>query len=224
MDDINLNYRTELERCEAIIKRNLNTFIEVGTALLEIRDNRLYRDTHKTFEAYCRERWGWNRDYANKQIRAAEVAGNLDTLVSKSAPTTERQLRPLARLEPEAQRHVWSMAVQESNGRAPTAAAVEQAKNQYRTETTKEIPSINAFKEKLAHEINAFLNFNDPLTERLKQLIKCKDDLHDFARLDLAKTLEVVAERLTAFAEQLYKKDEHRNESTRQTVESTTIH
>jgi hypothetical protein len=28
-----------------------------GTALLEVRDRRLYRETHATFEDYCRERW-----------------------------------------------------------------------------------------------------------------------------------------------------------------------
>jgi hypothetical protein len=35
--------------CEAVLQRGLATFIEVGAALLRIRDGRLYRDTHKTF-------------------------------------------------------------------------------------------------------------------------------------------------------------------------------
>jgi hypothetical protein len=41
--------RTELEN---VIERGLSTFVEVGNALLEIRDSKLYRETHPTFEAY----------------------------------------------------------------------------------------------------------------------------------------------------------------------------
>jgi hypothetical protein len=114
-----IDYCSELKRCEAIIERNLKTFIDVGNALLEIRDNRLYRDTHKTFEAYCHERWGWKRNYVNKQIQAAEVAQNLGTIVPKSSqgfdfkPTSESQLRPLANLKPAAQRQIWTQAVVE---------------------------------------------------------------------------------------------------------------
>ena len=50
-----------LAECEAVIERGQQTFIEVGQALMEIRDSRLYRETHATFEAYCNERWGWTR-------------------------------------------------------------------------------------------------------------------------------------------------------------------
>jgi len=57
--------------------RGLATFVEVGQALMKIRDARLYRETHETFESYCRERWGWSRRHANRTIQAAEVAGVL---------------------------------------------------------------------------------------------------------------------------------------------------
>lgn len=36
---------------------DVQTFYEVREALREIRDRKLYRGTHATFEAYCRERW-----------------------------------------------------------------------------------------------------------------------------------------------------------------------
>lgn len=35
--------QTRLEELEATIERGLTTFVEVGLALLEIRDSRLYR-------------------------------------------------------------------------------------------------------------------------------------------------------------------------------------
>lgn len=80
----------ELER---VIAAGLQSFIEVGNALMEIRDKRLYKEQgYKNFEEYCHERWKWGRNYANKQIKAAKVAGVLGTVVPKS----ERVARELA--------------------------------------------------------------------------------------------------------------------------------
>jgi hypothetical protein len=58
--------------------------------------NHLYGDSRSSFEAYCRDRWDMSQHYANYQIQAAEIAGNLATTVTK--PTAERHLRPLAGL------------------------------------------------------------------------------------------------------------------------------
>ena len=77
-------------------------FLGRYSALLEIRDSRLYRQQFPTFEAYCRERWGMVRQQANRLIQAAEVAENLEPI--GSIPKTESQARPLTRLEPEVQR------------------------------------------------------------------------------------------------------------------------
>lgn len=57
-----------------LIERGLTTFVEVGEALLEIRESRLYRETHATFEAYCQSRWAWSGDHAKRLMNAAEVA------------------------------------------------------------------------------------------------------------------------------------------------------
>lgn len=95
-----------LPELERVIERGQQTFIEVGRALLEIRDRRLYRETHATFEAYCRERWGWGRDYAYKHIDAAHVANALSTSVGK-LPASEAQARAmLDRLDPEEREQV----------------------------------------------------------------------------------------------------------------------
>jgi hypothetical protein len=113
-----------LNELEMVIRTGLRTFVQVGEALAEIRDRRLYREQgFSRFEDYCHERWGWNRDYANKQIRAADVVRNLDTTVS--IPVTERQVRPLTALSPQQQREVWANAVAQSPNGQPTAAGVE---------------------------------------------------------------------------------------------------
>ena len=66
-----------LAECENVIERGLATFVEVGQALMEIRNRRLYREQYETFEDYCRERWGWSKTHVNRQIDAAQVAMTL---------------------------------------------------------------------------------------------------------------------------------------------------
>lgn len=56
-----------------------------------------------------------SRSRAHRLIDAAEVAQNLLPVGNK--PVSERQLRPLASLEPEEQRMVWEQAVEESDGK-----------------------------------------------------------------------------------------------------------
>ena len=84
-------------------------FVEVGKALAKIRDGRLYRETHATFEAYCAERWGWSRVRAHQLIESSEVAGDVTPMGVISdirrgpwdtrPPATERTARPLAELQ-----------------------------------------------------------------------------------------------------------------------------
>jgi len=112
-----------LEDCEVIIQRGLNTFIDVGNALLEIRDNRLYKDCHATFEDYCKERWDFTRQHAYRLMEAAEVAGNLSP-IGDNLPTAESQARPLTQLEPEQQREVWGRVTE--SGDKVTASRVQE--------------------------------------------------------------------------------------------------
>ena len=53
-----------------------------------------------SFEHYCRERWQFARNYANKLIASSQVISNLGTTVPIQ-PISERQARPLTKLEPE---------------------------------------------------------------------------------------------------------------------------
>jgi hypothetical protein len=124
--------RAELE---AVIELGLATFITVGNALLEIRDSRLYRDTHSTFEDYCRERWQMVASRARQLIGAAEVVANLQS-VTTVTPTSERQVRPLAGLEPEQQREAWAAAVESAPNGKVTAEHVSRV-----AEVIKAIPN-----------------------------------------------------------------------------------
>jgi len=103
--------KQRLEVLESVIDAGMQTFVHVGNALLEIRDGRLYRQTHSTFEDYCRERWGMSRPRAYQLIEAAETVSNLSTIVD-ILPTAETHIRPLTILEPAQQREAWQRAVE----------------------------------------------------------------------------------------------------------------
>lgn len=109
-----------LARLEATIAAGLNTFVEVGNALAEVREARLYRATHDTFEAYCADRWQISRPRAYELMNAASaVSAMADT--GAPLPTNERQARALAPLkdDPAAMAQVMQQA-----GDKPTAAVL----------------------------------------------------------------------------------------------------
>mgnify|MGYP003658419798 FL=1 len=116
---------TELERCESIILAGSDAFVAVGDALGRIRDSRLYRETHATFEAYCQEVWGWGRRYVNLTIQSSTVVRDLPDGLGTIVPN-EAAARELAKLEPERRAEVLKAA---SADGAPTAKAIKAAAN-----------------------------------------------------------------------------------------------
>lgn len=98
-----------LRECEKVIERGIDTFYQVGNALAEIRESRLYRIAYPTFEDYCKKRWAMSRFYAHRLIDASQVVENL--LPIGNIPTSEAQARELAPYEPEVQKAVWHIAL-----------------------------------------------------------------------------------------------------------------
>ena len=74
--------KLKFDQYEQIIKNGLNTFLQVGHALAQIRDNRLYRETHKTFEKYCKDKWDLGRAYAYRQIDSYKTINLLELKMS----------------------------------------------------------------------------------------------------------------------------------------------
>jgi hypothetical protein len=118
--------RPALVECEAVIERGLATFVEVGAALLRIRDERLYREDFGTFEDYCRTRWNLSKPYASQLIVASETVA-IATTNGHPAPGRESVARELAPLrdEPDALRETWAEVV-DLHGEKPTAAQVRE--------------------------------------------------------------------------------------------------
>lgn len=115
-----------LANYEQTIERGLGVFYEVGNALAQIRDWRLYRASYRTFEDYCIERWGMVASRARQLISSAEVVSNLKSVTTVTLPANEAQTRPLARLEPKQQVQVYLEATATAPGGKLTAAHIDQ--------------------------------------------------------------------------------------------------
>ena len=117
---------TKLSQNEAIIERGLKTFVDVGQALLTIRDGKLYRRDYGTFEDYCRERWGMSDRRARMMIDASETMATLKTgTIVPVYPQTESQARPLTSLPPEQQAAAWQQAVENVSNWTQTLPSTE---------------------------------------------------------------------------------------------------
>ena len=111
MGDLTTTERKSLAKCEKVIQKNLAAFVEVGQALFGIREDRLYRDAHKTFEEYCRDRWDIGKSQAYRLIASAEAVANLSP-IGDVLPANEAQARPLTTIPMEEVGDVWQEAIE----------------------------------------------------------------------------------------------------------------
>ncbi|NDJ25944.1 hypothetical protein GS682_31055 [Nostoc sp. B(2019)] len=137
---------TEQEQSDRLhLERKVERAVfEAGKALMELRDRRLYRSTHSTFEEYCKDRFGFQRRHPYRLIKASAVFDNLmkmcpnwtqneiedDPATVRSdqlqiLPTSEGQVRPMTKLEPQEQQEVWLKAVELAGGKVPTGKIVK---------------------------------------------------------------------------------------------------
>lgn len=116
-----------LAELKAVVTDGLQTFVTVGQALAEIRDIRLYRQTHDTFEAFCADEWGLSRPRAYELINAASVTAAVSAMADTPAPTNERQARELTGLPADTAAEVMRKAHETTAGRV-TAAAIRQVR------------------------------------------------------------------------------------------------
>src|ERR1041384_305124 len=112
-----------LAELEKTIARGKKTFVEVGLALAEIRDLRLYKREYGGFSEYCQVKWGWNKSYAYYMIDSAEVVKALPEKVS-TIVDTEAAARELGKAPSEQRAGIIEAVVAE--GKEVTAAALKR--------------------------------------------------------------------------------------------------
>lgn len=175
--------KEQLQECEAAIRMGWKTFIDVGNALLRIRDSRLYRDTHKDFEAYCRTKWDYQRAYAYRLMGAAATVKALSPIGDNKLPegiplpSNEAQVRPLVSLEPEEARAVWIRAVATAKDGPVTAKLVQtQVKSRRNREAKKTPPKKTLMTDstKRTREISRTLNKLERLIASTSVAAKCR--------------------------------------------------
>jgi hypothetical protein len=124
---LSLEERQERNSLEQTV---VQAFYIAGESLKALRDKRLYRETHATFEAYIRDRFAFTRRAADYLISAASVVENLkrEPMVLKCnvLPTNERQCRPLAKLPAQQQREAWNKAVELAGNKVPSSKLVNK--------------------------------------------------------------------------------------------------
>ncbi|GAB3163042.1 hypothetical protein [Telluribacter humicola] len=119
--ELSLDEQSRLEECEEVIHKGLKTFVEVGSALYEIRDKKLYRNHFKTFESYCQERWQLKRQRAYELMGAAEIVNQLSENLSEisdkttiAPPDKESHAAALSRIPAVLRFRAWQKIVEES--------------------------------------------------------------------------------------------------------------
>lgn len=125
-DILSTDEYNELQDAERIIEEGYAAFLKVGLALARVRDSRLYRATHSTFEAYCESRWAISRTRAYELIGSAGITATLSAIADIPLPQNEGQARELRGLDPEVAAEVMKAAVDEDG--VVTAAAIKSAR------------------------------------------------------------------------------------------------
>lgn len=113
---------TDLTTYEQTIESGMQSFLQVGEALWKIREGKLYRASHKTFEDYCREKWSMSKTHCNRLITGSLVANEVAPMGVEI--TSERQARELSRIEPSRRVEVLEKA---SESGSVTARSIREA-------------------------------------------------------------------------------------------------
>lgn len=142
--EVSVSVAARLGECEEIIARGLGTFVEVGTALATIRDERLYLALYATFEDYCREAWGFSDSRARQMIGAA-LAAETVAAVTNVTVENEGQARAIAQVirSDGPERAAEVLAEVAETGKV-TAAAIREAARPTKTVTVVEEVTVDA--------------------------------------------------------------------------------
>lgn len=138
-----------LAACEAAMDNLRLAFAAAGKALQVIRDGRLYRETHPTFEAYGLDRWGMSRPQLYRLISAWPLAQRLSPIGDKLNEGQVRELLPVAERHGEDAAAAVYQAVTEVDGVRVSAAVLKDVAGL--------IPADNFDQVEAASQIRAYL-------------------------------------------------------------------
>jgi len=94
------------------IQKGIEAFERVAADMLEIRDQRLYREEFGTFEEFCRETLGRSKTQVNRMIQAGDVIKGLMAAGETVLPNNFRIAYELALYPPRDRQLIWKRARQ----------------------------------------------------------------------------------------------------------------
>lgn len=119
--------RLRFEQCREVVRRNLKTCFEVGAALLEIRESKLYREHWTSFEKFCQAEFNIGKSHAYRLIDASGVKKTVETSPIGDAVQSESHARALKDVPVELRTEVLEAAAAACEGGEPTADAIREA-------------------------------------------------------------------------------------------------
>lgn len=123
---------------ESVIDRGQYTFLSVGDALRQIKDQKLWRHTHSSFDLYCQERWEFSQGYAARLLKARDLVGALPP-ETEILPENEAQARALLRVPEDLRAQIWLEAVRRGGNAFRASRLVKEVFHQYTAEQQAEI-------------------------------------------------------------------------------------
>lgn len=122
-DALSDNQEAELVRLENAVDSHLASWQETAIALYKIRDEKLFRRTAPTFSGYAEIRFKISPSKATRYADAGKVLTVLSG--SKTPPYCEYQCRPLAQLDPDQIKKVWTAVLKSSKDVEITTELIE---------------------------------------------------------------------------------------------------
>ena len=173
--------KARLSKAEARVLANTDAYVDVGLALREIREGKLYRETHSTFEAYCLARFDFGSNYGNRLMNAAEAIQKLKTVPIGTVllPTSESQARELLKVDESKWPKVMQLAKKRAGDKKINALHIQLAAQEVvpPTEIESKQKADNVPKTYVTNE-KIFLGW----VETLKQLA-IRDEKQELVRL-----------------------------------------
>lgn len=129
----------DLHNLEERIHNGLEGFLEVGRAMFEIRDRRLYRAAYASWDDYCERKWNISGRHGSYQLSAmlktVEISNQPDTVI---LPAKESQTRPIdVDFQPAEKGLIWNRAVQKAGGTVPSAKIVKEERDRFVVEQSR---------------------------------------------------------------------------------------
>lgn len=129
---LTVDEQAELARLESVVAEGAAAMCAAGVALCSIRDQRLYRELHETFEGYVEDRLGVSVSHAYRWMDWARVQANV--AAAGLEVQRESHARELAQLPADSQAEVFRRAQESAGEGRLTANQIKEAREAFMAE------------------------------------------------------------------------------------------